>query len=303
MIERPSGSIRLFRPGDEPAVMDVVDAALPVDRVPGIDRAGMIRAVDRMAGDPGGVVVAIEGDRIVGYCAPRFDDLTVHPAFRRRGHGRALIEAAVEIAHARGQDGVSVYGSTDDPASAGFIAALGGRYESSSWLFELGADAPAEAPEFPPDVVVRAYRDPADMPAYVALASASFADHPTPMEFTDVMVARSHSLPEFDPESILLVAPADEPGTLVAWSKVRRYDAEDGGSRGSIDFIGVLPTWRRRGLGRELLRWGIERLRRSGAQVIELNVTASNERALELYRRAGFEPVVEWPHYAFGNRP
>jgi len=303
MTELPTPSVRLFRPGDEAAVMDVVDAALPVDRIPGIDRAGMIRAVDRMAGDPGGVVVALEGDRIVGYCAPRFDDLTVHPAFRRRGHGRRLIEAAVEIAHSRGQDSISVYGSTDDPAGAGFIAALGGRHESSTWLFELTSDAPAEAPAFPPDVAVRAYRDPEDMPAYVALASASFADHPTPIEFTETMVARSHSLPEFAQSSILLVAPAAEPETLIAWSKVRRYEADDGGSRGSIDFIGVLPAWRRRGLGRELLRWGIERLRAAGAQVIELNVTASNERALELYRRAGFEPVVEWPHYAFGIRP
>jgi mycothiol synthase len=282
--------------------MEVVDAALPVDRIPGIDRAGMIRAVDRMAGDPGGVVVALEGDRIVGYCAPRFDDLTVHPEFRRRGHGRRLIEAAVEIAHSRGQDSVTVYGSTYDPAGAGFIAALGGTYESSSWLCELTSDTPAEPAAFPPDVAVRAYRDPADMAAYIEVASASFADHPTPMEFTETMIARSHSLAEFDPESILLVVPADDPGALVAWTKARRFETDDGASRGSIDFIGVLPAWRRRGLGRELLRWGIERLRASGAGVIELNVTASNERALELYRRAGFEPVVEWPHYAFGLR-
>ena len=302
MTERSTASIRVFRPGDEPAVMDVVDAALPVDRIPGIDRAGMVRAVERMAGDPGGVVVALEGDRIVGYCAPRFDDLTVHPAFRRRGHGRRLIEAAVEIARSRGQDGVTVYGSTDDPAPAGFIAALDATYHSSIWLCELAANAPAEAPAFPPDVVVRAYRDPADMVAYVALASASFADHPTPMEFTETMVTRSHALPEFDPASILLVAPADDPEALIAWAKARRFETDDGMPRGSIDFIGVLPAWRRRGLGQELLRWGIDRLRATGAEVIELNVTASNERALELYRRAGFEPVVEWPHYAFGAR-
>ena len=37
---------------------------------------------------------------------------------------------------------------------------------------------------------------------------------------------------------------------------------------------------------------------RPGAGVVELNVTASNERALDLYRRAGFEPTVEWPHHA-----
>jgi mycothiol synthase len=302
MTDGSLASVRPFRPGDEPAVMDVVDAALPVDRIPGIDRTGMMRAVDRMAGDPGGVIVALEGTRIVGYCAPRFDDITVHPEFRRRGHGTRLIEAALAIARSRGQDEITLYGSTNDPAGAGFIAALGATYHSSIWLCELGADAPAVRPAFPPDVVVRAYRDPADMAAYVALATASFADHPTSMEFTEVMINRSHSLPEFDPESILLVAPADDPDTLVAWTKVRRYEADDGAPRGSIDFIGVLPAWRRRGLGRELLRWGIDRLRATGAGTIELNVTASNERALELYRRSGFVPVVEWPHYALRAR-
>ena len=298
MTDRPGASVRLFRPGDEPAVLAVADAALPVDRIPGVDRAGVLRAVDRMAGDPGGVVVALEGDRIVGYCAPRFDDITVHPEFRRRGHGRRLIAASAEIAGSRGSNELVLYGSLDDPARAGFIKALGATYHSSIWLCELPADAPTVPSAFPPDVVVRSYRHPEDMAAYVALAQASFADHPTPMEFTEKMVGHSHALPEFDPASILLVAPAAEPATLVAWAKVRRFESDDGAPRGSIDFVGVLPAWRRRGLGRELLRWGIAKLRDDGAGIVELNVTASNARALELYRSAGFEPTIEWPHYA-----
>jgi ribosomal protein S18 acetylase RimI-like enzyme len=59
----------------------------------------------------------------------------------------------------------------------------------------------------------------------------------------------------------------------------------------------VLPRWRGRGLGRELLRWGIALCRARGAERIELSVEALNERALGLYRTDGFEPTIEWPHW------
>jgi ribosomal protein S18 acetylase RimI-like enzyme len=38
-------------------------------------------------------------------------------------------------------------------------------------------------------------------------------------------------------------------------------------------------------------------MRARGADRIELAVEALNERALGLYRRTGFEPKVEWPHW------
>lgn len=38
-------------------------------------------------------------------------------------------------------------------------------------------------------------------------------------------------------------------------------------------------------------------MRSSGAGVVRLTVEAENERALGLYRRNGFEPLVEWPHW------
>jgi mycothiol synthase len=67
---------------------------------------------------------------------------------------------------------------------------------------------------------------------------------------------------------------------------------------GEVRLVGVLPQWRGRGLGRELLHWGVAWLRAMGAGVIQLNVEAENELALGLYRRTGFEPAVEWPHWA-----
>ncbi|MDP9359139.1 MAG: GNAT family N-acetyltransferase [Chloroflexota bacterium] len=51
-------------------------------------------------------------------------------------------------------------------------------------------------------------------------------------------------------------------------------------------------------MGRELLRWGVERVRGQGAAAVELSVEARNERALGLYERTGFERVEEWPRWS-----
>jgi mycothiol synthase len=126
---------------------------------------------------------------------------------------------------------------------------------------------------------------------------ASFADHPTPLSWTVDTIRHVHGLPGFDPTGLLLVTPAGEPDRLVAFTRVELEPDDDGRLGGSISLIGVLPGWRGRGLGRELLRWGVAYCRSRGAARVELAVEALNERALGLYRRTGFVPTVEWPHW------
>ncbi len=290
--------IRSFRAGDEAAILAVVDAALPVDRLPGITRQDVGHAVDRLSGDPAGTLVALDGDTIVGYCTPRHDDLTVHPDHRRRGHGRRLVAASLDLVRSRGLSRLVLYGPADREPAAGFIEALGFTYHSTLWLFELAPSVQVPPAVFPEEVVVRSFRPESDLPAFVDLANASFRDHPTPMTFTEAGVAHTHALPDFDSDGILLVGPRDDPDRPIGWTKVEHEMTEAGVRRGFVSFVGVLPEWRGRGIGRELLRWGVDYVRAAGAGTVELNVEATNERALELYRRTGFTPEVEWPHYA-----
>ena len=191
-----------------------------------------------------------------------------------------------------------LYGPADREPAAGFIEALGFTYQSSLWLFELAPTTLVPAPAFPDDVVVRGFRPESDLTTFVELANASFRDHPTPLDFSERGVAHVHAMPDFDPDGILFVSPRDDPDRPIAWTKAELESTETGARRGSISFIGVLPEWRGRGLGRELLRWGIAYVRAAGAGTIELSVEALNERALGLYQRTGFTPEVEWPHYA-----
>ena len=301
MTSMASFAVREFRPGDEPAISAVIDAALRLDRPPGITLQDLQHGVDRMAGDPAETLVATEGERIVGFCMPRMEEVMVHPDHRRRGHGRRLVAAWLARKRAAGEPDLVLHGP-DAPAAAGFIAALGFVRGSSMWLFELSPFVDVPPPAFPPEILVRTYRD-ADLERYIDVARASFADHPTPMAFTEAIIRRSHALPDFDPAGILLAFDAADPDSAIGWAKAE-HELREGTTddrRGYVSFVGVRPAWRGRGLGRELLRWAIAYNRAGGAGTIELNVEAANDRALELYRTTGFTAEVEWPHYALAT--
>ncbi len=61
-----------------------------------------------------------------------------------------------------------------------------------------------------------------------------------------------------------------------------------------IATIGVLPEYRRRGIGAALLQACEERLT---LPRIRLMVRISNQEAIQLYRRTGYIQAGVWPHY------
>ncbi|MCA9563404.1 MAG: GNAT family N-acetyltransferase [Myxococcales bacterium] len=67
---------------------------------------------------------------------------------------------------------------------------------------------------------------------------------------------------------------------------------------GYVQLLGRHPSYRGRGLGPVLLTEGMAKLRAQGADYFALDVTATNESALSLYKRFGFEVVAESPTYA-----
>jgi ribosomal protein S18 acetylase RimI-like enzyme len=52
--------------------------------------------------------------------------------------------------------------------------------------------------------------------------------------------------------------------------------------------MGLLPDYRGRGLGRQLVAQAVRAARQAGIERVELEVFASNERAIALYRAFGF---------------
>lgn len=295
-------TVRRFQPGDESGIRAVMEASFALDRMPGLTLKEIDVAVSRLPADPIGIVVAEADGSIVGYCAPRLDDLTVHPDWRRRGIGRRLAEAALELADQRGLDELTLFVPPHIPGSQAFAAAMGLTYSSSLWLFRLPEDHPVARLETPAGYVLSTWTDDIDIAAFVAFATAAWEGHPSPLHLTTELAAHVAHLPEFDPGGILLVARAEAPAAPIAFTKVEMRADDAGHATGWIGQIGVLPEHRGLGLGRWLLHWGVAYLRERGAGVVELAVEAANERALGLYRRTGFEPAVEWPHWVLPVR-
>jgi ribosomal protein S18 acetylase RimI-like enzyme len=61
------------------------------------------------------------------------------------------------------------------------------------------------------------------------------------------------------------------------------------GHRGSINYVGVLPANRKKGIGRALMSEAEQRLHARGCPKINLQVRTDNPEAVEFYRRLGYE--------------
>jgi len=59
--------------------------------------------------------------------------------------------------------------------------------------------------------------------------------------------------------------------------------------KGQILMLGVAPDYRGKGIGKQLVRAGLARLRSKGLQIAELTVDSENKAACALYRSIGFE--------------
>ena len=89
---------------------------------------------------------------------------------------------------------------------------------------------------------------------------------------------------------VVALTPAGSPGavaTVVGWCDIVR-DTRAGFTHGGRLGMGLLPPYRGRGIGARLALAALERAAAQGLDRIELEVYASNTRAIALYERLGF---------------
>lgn len=294
-IAFPPG-IRPFRADDAPLIHAAMVAAQARDEFEGLDQHWMDESVQRMTEFPHLCAVAEDEGRLAGWVFPRHDDLHVDLPYRRRGHGRRLLQAGRLLAPLADQPNLRLW-VPHRPGAEAFARAVGLRYHSSLHRLRLAADVAVPAPVFPDDEATRWLVRGDDDAAFVALVNEIFLDHPSPLVLHVDEIAAVHARPAFDPTTILLVRPAAEPGALVGFCRVGVYRDDDDVLVGEVRLLGVRRPWRGRGLARRLLRWGVAACRERGAGPVYLAVEGENDAALRLYESDGFRQVVEWPHW------
>jgi mycothiol synthase len=238
--------------------------------------------------DPSIAGGALEDGDVVGFISPEYKVAIVRPSRRRQGIGRALVDLGLAMERDRGRSELLLGAVPGDDAAAAFLRATGFAVHSMLWDLDLPPAADVAAPAWPPGLEMRSFDRTRDLPGWIDLFNTAFADHATPLQLDASFIAAGFDDPAFEDADTGLVEDVTT-GELVgfcATSPIRRDGAVV--PHGEIWTIGVRPGRQGRGLGRQLLRWGVGRLRSIGVSDVTLAVNARNERALGLYESEGF---------------
>jgi ribosomal protein S18 acetylase RimI-like enzyme len=208
--------------------------------------------------------------------------LMVHPTHRRRGLGLALLAAVRAEVRRRGLSGFPLVCDEASPSGTAFVAAVGGRYRESEYRLEL--DPAAVDRSRPRHVALRLRPAGADDSAtLVRLLARSFgADEESARDQTERMLRepnRRHYLATLGDESVGLLRIGEH------------------GESADVTAFGVLPEYRGRGYGRQMLLDAVDVLLGEGRERIVIEVATDNERALGLYRSCGFKVTTAYGFY------
>jgi mycothiol synthase len=237
--------------------------------------------------EPQLVGVADLDGTVVGWVHPEVKALVVEPAHRRRGVGRALVEHGLEMEAFRARPNLLLGAVPGEEPAHAFLAATGFELHSLLWDLELPPGTPATRPVWPDGVTPRPVRLAEDRLAFIRLFNVAFADHATPLQMDESLGSEADQDLPWTEEDLLVI---EQAGELIAFCATQPRRRPDGGVEPTAEIwtIGVRPDRQGGGLGRQLLRWGVEHLRSVGAGTVALSVNGRNPRALGLYESEGF---------------
>ncbi|MEU8114394.1 mycothiol synthase [Micromonospora sp. NPDC048947] len=211
-------------------------------------------------------------------------ELVVHPAYRRRGTGRALARGV--LASATGP--LRAWAHGDHPSAAALAVDLGFTRSRVLWQLRRPLAAPLGEPRLPEGVALRAFRPGADDAAWLALNARAFAEHPEQGRWTSDDLRVRLAEPWFDPAGFLL-AEETATGRLLGFHWTKVHERPGSARIGEVYVLGVEPTAHGGGLGRALTTAGLAHLRdKRGLDRVMLFVDDSNTGAVALYERLGF---------------
>jgi mycothiol synthase len=269
------------------AVLGLIDAAARTDGQRAVSEQGRLQL---RGGRREGVrhLLVREGDgTLVGYGQLEETDpveapaaeLVVHPAYRGRGHGRALGVALLDASGKR----LRLWAHGGHPAARHLAQVLGlTRFRELRQMRRSLTDFRLAEPTLPEGVTVRTFRPGEDDTAWLAVNAASFAHHPEQGSLTQRDLNDRKAEPWFDPKGFFL---AEKDGVIVGFHWTKVHAAEQ---LGEVYVLGVRPSAQGAGLGKALTVIGLRHLAAQALPTAMLYVDADNRAAVSVYERLGF---------------
>ena len=226
-------------------------------------------------------LLAYDGARIAAYAHIDPTDLVegpstelvVHPDFRDRGIGGAL------LAQVRKHTSDSLRLWSHGDTSAAQALAAHHNFAKVRTVIQMRRSLMEPIPLS--RISTRAFRA-GDKSAWVELNNRAFAGHPEQSGWTlkDLEIRLTEEW--FEPAG-LLIAEQNEAMVAFCWTKIHSLNPV-----GEIYIMAVDPLKQRQGLGREMVIAGLHHIRAKSIQSAMLYVDAENTAAQELYRSLGF---------------
>jgi ribosomal protein S18 acetylase RimI-like enzyme len=204
----------------------------------------------------------------------------VHPDYRRRGIFTALLAAARAEAKQRGIERLVLICERFSRSGQGFVEAIGAKYDFSEHRMVLG-NLKERGPFQENIQLQKAALN--DREKIAQVSSISFGQN---IERTRQHVTEAMSDPHC--QYFMGKLGAEVIGCLNLFANDREF---------GIYGFGVLPQYRGRGFGRQMLELLIKSVRAESSKSIALEVETDNTNAIGLYRSCGFQETTTYGYY------
>lgn len=290
--------IRTFEEADAPALVDVYNQARPIEVAPlneerfwswfgdpALDATrDILVAVDEQG--PLGMIAAFPWpnhleDGYVFFVGP-----SVLPEFRQRGVGEALVQALMASVAARypGKRLQTRLAPSNQAAHTFLTARLGFTVDRRFWRMANHAPGKVQPGEPPAGYEVSYLAAGADHGEVIAAYRAILDDPLTTRHVLTEEELRNWAALEAYTEKSFLVARRE--GRVVGLC----FQAFPSGlAHSQIQFLGILPSERGKGVATYLLKRAVADAHQAGRCAVRLEVSGDDELAQELYRKLGFE--------------
>lgn len=218
----------------------------------------------------------------------------VHPAWRQKGLGSALLNRALDQARAWECRYALAYPHENSEESRQLLEKHGFARAGSAWRLHAPAGVRVAAPTFPPGYYLLTYARYNHLPTLAALLHRCYHDKFGHAEnFTGAIKAEMLGelmarFPEhYPPQAMFLVFNAF--GKAVGFGRARQGNI--------LDAPGVVPEDRKHGLSRALAQHGMKHLQAQGAGEIEMLSIGDDEATCKDYFALEFELAAQYAAY------